>query len=319
MAEGKEYEMLINGFEAGGSGKLVEEKLISTDDNKIVIQGKLLRIANIKGESWIGSENLPDPTLLISELKSGRRKADIFTFTQRMPDLTPRFPYYMEWDNLAVATISTYDHWWKKQIKDKTRNLVRKAEKKGVSVSIADFDENLIKGIVGIYNETPLRQGRPFGHYGKGFETVKRENGTYLDRSVFLCAYFEDEIIGFLKIVFSTYTGAIMQILSKVSHSDKSPTNLLIAKAVELCAEREIPYIVYSKYSYGKIGSMSLLNFKRHNGFKRIDIPRYYVPLTLIGKVALKFKLHRGVIEIMPEKTVEKLRNIKFAWYSKRD
>ena len=310
--------MLINGFEAVGNGTLVEKKLISADDKAIEIQGKLLRIASIKGEAWIGPENLPDPTLLISELKAGKRKADIFTFTQRIPDLTPRFPYYMEWDNLAVANISTYDHWWTKQIKDKTRNLVRKAGKKGVTVSVADFDENLVKGIVGIYNETPMRQGRPFVHYGKNFETVKRENGTYLDRSVFLCAYFEDEVIGFIKIVFSTYTGAIMQILSKISHLDKSPTNLLISKTVELCADRKIPYIVYSKYSYGKIGSSSLLNFKRHNAFKRINIPRYYVPITLIGKVALKLKLHRGVIEIMPEKMVEKLRNLKFAWYSRK-
>ena len=109
-----------------------------------------------------------------------------------------------------------------------------------------------------------------------------------------------------------------MQILSKASHSDKSPTNLLIAKAIELCAERKISYIVYSKYTYGKKGSVSLLNFKRHNGFKQIDIPRYYVPLTLIGKAALKLKLHRGIIEMMPEKMVEKLRNAKFAWYARK-
>ena len=39
------------------------------------------------------------------------------------------------------------------------------------------------RGISNVYNETPIRQGRKFWHYGKSFDQVKAANATYLDRS----------------------------------------------------------------------------------------------------------------------------------------
>ena len=33
-----------------------------------------------------------------------------------------------------------------------------------------------------IFNEAAIRQGRPFWHYGKDFETVKRQFSRYLAR-----------------------------------------------------------------------------------------------------------------------------------------
>ena len=36
-------------------------------------------------------------------------------------------------------------------------------------------------------------QGRKFWHYGKDLNTVKRENGTYLDRCEILGAYYSGQ------------------------------------------------------------------------------------------------------------------------------
>ena len=73
---------------------------------------------------------------------------------------------------------------------------------------------NLSKQHVPIYNETSVRQGKSFWHYGKEFETIKRSLGSYVERSTFIGAYLQDELIGFIKITWVGETGTITQILS---------------------------------------------------------------------------------------------------------
>ncbi len=143
------------------------------------------------------------------------------------------------------------------------------------------FDDSLVRGIWEIYNECPVRQGRPFPHYGKDFDTVRKEEATFLDSSIFIGAFFNDKLIGFVKLVADeTWTQAgLMNIVSMIKHRDKAPTNALIAHAVRACAERGISYLVYSHFAYGKKQRDSVSDFKEHNGFQRFDIPRYYVPL----------------------------------------
>ena len=92
-----------------------------------------------------------------------------------------------------------------------------------------------------IYNETPVRQGKKFWHYNKDFETVKMENGTFADRSIFIGAYFEDTLIGFVKIVLTEGCASTLQVISKIEHRDKKPTNALLAKTVEICASIGVP------------------------------------------------------------------------------
>src|SRR5581483_10717446 len=160
---------------------------------EIKIRGRLLRIARIGGENYLFLDN-PEP-MLDAAKKAGSR-IDIFTFMQRLPDREPKYKYPMQWDNLAVLPVSTYDHWWTKQIDNKTRNMVRKGEKQGVTVRSVAFGEELVRGIHAIYNECPVRQGKPFPHYGKDLDTVRREEGTHLDRSIFLGAYVGETLIG---------------------------------------------------------------------------------------------------------------------------
>ena len=283
---------------------------------EVRINGKLIRIAFIDGE---GYQFLDDPASALQSLKTGPR-IDLFTFIQRLSDTTPRYSYPMEWDNMAALRITTFDDWMTKQIDFKVRNKVRKAGKNGVVVREADYDDAYVQGIHAIYNESPVRQGKPFWHYGKDLEAVRKMNGTFFDRSIFIGAYFEEKMIGFVKLVFDEdkSQAGLMQIVSMISHQDKAPTNALIAQAVQSCADRGISYLWYANMSYGKKHADGLADFKRHNGFQKIEVPRYYVPLTAAGKLALRFNLHHGFSELIPEPVAATYRKIRKQWYGKK-
>jgi len=99
---------------------------------------------------------------------------------------------------------------------------------------------------------------------------------------------------------------------------DKAPTNALVAHAVRACANRQIPHLVYSKFAYGKKTESSLSDFKERNGFQRVDVPRYYVPMTRWGNLALAMGLHHRLVDRLPEPVVAKLRALRSAWYQRK-
>jgi len=281
------------------------------------IKGQLIRIAKLAGD---GYEFLKDPDAAVESLRESRERIDLFTFTRELSKTSPISKYPMEWDNMAVLSVSTFDEWWTKQINDKTRNMIRRAGKKNVTILEIPFDDALVKGISTIYNECPTRQGKPFWHYGKNLDTVRKENGTYLEQSVFIGAYLGSDLIGFAKLVSDDDRGqaSLMQILSMIQHRDKAPTNALIAQAVRSCAQRGITNLVYAAFAYGEKQQDSLSDFKQHNGFKRIEIPRYYVPLTNLGKLAFRLGWHRGFKGYIPKPVFAQLRNVRSLWASCR-
>jgi len=283
---------------------------------EIRIQGRLIRVASLEADRY---EYLDDPVPTIDALRRCEERVDVFTFLQKLSDRSPKYPYRMEWDNLAVITVSTFDEWWNKQINGKTRNMVRRAEKKNIVLREAPFDDDLVKGIWAIYNEVPTRQGKAFAHYGKDVDTVRRMSATFLNRSVFIGAYLDGQLIGFAKLVTDEdrEQAALMHIVSMVEHRDKSPTNALIAQAVRSCADRQIPFLVYSRFAYGKKERDSLSDFKEYNGFRRIDLPRYYVPLTLAGRAALALGMHHPLVDHIPESVLVKLRQVRSSWYAR--
>jgi len=279
----------------------------------ILIQGRVIRIARLAAETY---EFLSDPGETLDALKACGRRIDLFTFTQQLPDITPRYAHPMELDNLAAVPISTFEHWWKHQINGKTRNMIRRAESKGITVREVPFDDALVHGIKAIYDESPVRQGRSFWHYMKDVESVRRENVTFRDRSVFLGAFLDGSMIGFAKLVGDGQgrQAALMQILSMIRHRDKAPTNALVAESVRACAERGTGYLVYSHFAYGRKDRDGLSDFKQHNGFQRIDLPRYYVPFTALGRLALRWRLHHGVADRVPEPMLAHLRRMRGRW-----
>jgi hypothetical protein len=286
-------------------------------DRDIKVSGRLIRTARVDGDKY---RFIDQPEPILEELRRSRSRIDLFTFMQRLPQTSPLHHYQMEWDNLAAIHITTFENWWNQQIGFKARNKAKQAEKKGVILREVPFDDSLTRGIWEIYNETPIRQGRRFPHYGKDHETVRRQAATFLDASFFIGAFFEDRLIGFVKLTTDeTNTQAgLMHIVSMIQHRDKAPTNALVAHAVRACAERGIQYLVYSNFAYGKKQQDSLSDFKERNGFKRTDLPRYYIPLTPLGGLALRFGLHHRIVDRFPEPFMAKLRELRTSLYNRK-
>src|SRR5882672_7315341 len=260
--------------------------IIKVCGKEIRIEGRLIRMAQLEGD---GYEYLEDPKAMLEGLRECKTRIDSFSFMQRLP-------------------VTTFDHWWTQQIGFKARNKAKQGEKKGVVVREAPFDDALVKGIWEVYNENPLRQGTANTHFGKSIEAVHRMEETFLDNSIFIGAYLGNNLIGFAKLVHDeTRTQAgLMNIVSMIRHRDMAPTNMLVAQAVRSCAQRGIAYLVYSRYAYGKKQQSSLTDFKERNGFKQIDLPRYYVPLTQMGTLALRLGLHHRLSERIPESVAAK-------------
>jgi hypothetical protein len=283
----------------------------------VKVQGRLVRIARLEADKH---EFVEDPAAMLEGLRKSGTRIDLFTFLQKLPDTSPKYSYPMEWDNLAVLPVTTFEHWWNHQIRSLPRNRARQAEKKGATIREVPFDDALVRGIWEVYNETTVRQGKPNVHYGKDLETVRKEAATFLDRSVFIGAFVGESLIGFAKLMWDeTRTQAnLMNIVAMVRHRDKAPTNALIAQAVRTCADRGIPYLVYQSFSYGKKQQDSLSTFKEISGFQKVDLPRYYVPLTTLGSWAFRLGLHRKLVDHLPESLVARFRAVRSAWYNRK-
>ena len=287
-------------------------------NQSIKITGKILRVARPDADKFIFLDC--DPREISAGLRKCGKRVDLFTFMDRLPGSAQRFDFPMELDNLAAIRITTFDNWWMNQLGFKARNKAKQAGKKGVVLRQVPFDDDLADAIWQIYNETPVRQGRHFPHFGKSLEQVRAESATYLENSVFIGAFLENKMIGFVKILFDGLgaQAGLLNIVSLIAHRDKAPTNALVAEAVRICADRGVSFLTYSNFSYGKKEQDSLSDFKERNAFERIDVPRYFVPLTPLGRAALKFGLHHDIKDRLPQSVSEKLRQIRQVWYSRR-
>ncbi|HEY1663729.1 MAG TPA: hypothetical protein VGI03_15025 [Verrucomicrobiae bacterium] len=280
-------------------GKTALVPSVEIEGRTVIATGSLFKLAAIRDADVVEDAPVKDPQAFIAALKTSGLQADVFTFFQRPPDVSPRFDFHFEWDNYAAVVVSTFEDWWEK-LPQETRKNVRRAAKRGVTAQAVPFDDELARGIWQLCNESPMRQGKPFWHFGKDFETVKREHSTYEERSDFIGAYFEGHLIGFIKMVYVDSVAFILHILASNAYTDKRPINALIAKAVEVCAQKGMRYFVYDHYVYGNKTDSSLVEFKRRNGFEQVRFPRYYIPLTLKGKIVIHLKLYRGLVGLLP-------------------
>ena len=309
--------MGINYFELEVRGKKIRVPSLCVDDKTVIVLGKWLGMASVFDEEWLVGEAVVDPESFVTELKQHRLKADVFTFSQKLPQIEPKHRYHMEWDNVAAIPTATYSDWWDNRLPQETRKNVRRSVRRGVIVKAMALDDEFIRGIVAIYNETPIRQGQRFAHYGKDFDTIRKEVSPLLDRSEFIGAYFGGDLIGFIKLVYMGEVAGILHIVSMNKHYDKRPTNALIAKAVEICNSKGIKYLVYGKYTYGNKTNSPLSEFKRRNGFQKVLVPRYYVPLSLKGRISIKLKLHRGLLGLLPADVITSLLKLRSQFFQR--
>jgi len=285
------------------NGKTVSFECAKINGQTYCVTRGLLRVMSVE-DDWY--EDVNDPASVIAGLNESDTRADIFTFWQRLPDVEPKYHYHTEWQSLAVLPIKSFDFWWNKQIKDKTRNMVRKAKKAGIEVREASYDDAFVQGMTDIFNETPVRQGRQFWHYGKDFETVKRQFSRFLFREELIGAYYGGELVGFAMLANAVKYGVLGQIISKIKHRDKAINNALIAKVIEKCETKQLPYLVYAYWNEN-----SLSDFKRHCGFECIKLPRYFVPLTFRGTLALKLGIHCDWKEAIPRQIKDPLKKLR--------
>src|SRR4029077_2385226 len=201
---------------------------IDINGTRIIIEGKVPRIAKPEQE-WF--EDMEDPEMVINALRRTKRGPGLLHLCQRLPAGEPKYSYQMETDSIAALPIKSYSHWWEKQIDGAARNKVRKAQKKGIEVRLANFDDRFVEGITSIFNEAPIRQGRHFLHYGKDFDTVKRQFSRFLFREELFGAYLGEELVGFIMLGNAGRYADLGQIISKIAHRNLAPTNALLAKA----------------------------------------------------------------------------------------
>jgi len=230
--------------------------------------------------------------------KLGERGIDIFTFIERKwcnTIFNPSEAWLKTEDNIALFQVTTYDEWWQ-NVGKKTRNMVRKAEKTGVTTEVVEPNEKLAEGIWKIFNETPIRQERAYPHYGVSLQTTTRSVFS-AQNCTFIGAFFQDELAGFTQLIHGDKISIITQILALQKHLDKAVNNALIAKAVEVCATKKIGWLMY-----GRMGNHPALDkFKQSNGFSRFPVTRYYVPITKKGRIAVKIGLHREIKDVLPQ------------------
>ena len=305
-----------NCVEVRARGRFVTVPAVDIGGRTVIARGKRLRIATVRSEEMLERE-LENPDLYINALKDGanqKLKAHIFSFVQKLPATQPKYPYRMEWESVAAIQLVSSKLWWE-ALPQETRKNVRRSQRRGVAVKMRELDGALIQDIRGVNNESPLRQGRRNAYYGKSFEETKKLYGEFVGRCDFICAYFGEELIGFLHLVYRGEVASILNLTTKARHFDKRPANALVAKAVELCEARQISYVTYGLYNYGNKRDSPLREFKIRNGFEEILVPRFFVPLTAWGAVCLKLKLHRGLIGILPSSVISLVVDLRSKWY----
>jgi len=302
--------MTVGSAEITVKGKTQVVPAVEIEGRTVLVKGKWIKTAAIRDQVSAEGELVKDPAAFMVALKKSGLKPDVFTFFQRPPDVKPKHPYPYDWENYAAVPITTFNDWWE-SLPQEARKNTRRSAKRGVTVKVVPFDDELVRGIHALCNETPVRQGRPFWHYGKDFETIKRLHATYLERSDFIGAYFENKLIGFIKLVYVDRLALIFHILAMNDHYDKRPINALITKAVEVCAQRGVGYFVYDQYVYGNKSQSTLVEFKRRNGFQQIDYPTYHIPLTWKGRIYCGLRLYRGAVGLLPEPVLRRVLAVR--------
>ena len=285
------------------------------EDPPIAVRGSWLKVASVIDEDWREGEFSEDIDHIVKNLRHPRNmRADLFTFSEKPTDPQPHYPYPYVLDSVAGIPNLTFNDWWTNRVSSDLRKDVRRSAKRGIEIRSVSFTDALVLGIMEIYNETAIRQGRKFWHYGKSFADVKRENSTFLDRSEFLGAFHDGELVGFLKIVYVDRMARMMQILAKDAYRGSRPMNALIAKAVERAEAAGCVLLTYGKFTYSQ-GDDSVTAFKARNGFENIAVPQYFIPLTAKGRLAMLLNLHRGLKWWVPRWVHRRLKLLRLWVY----
>lgn len=277
----------------------------TAEPKEVVVRGRILKTAALRHEWCDFLEYAPRD---IERLLERGLTADLFTFVEDIGTNPDGYDYHHEMVSVAVLPVTTFEKWWD-DIGFKPRNKIRKAQKSGVEVRVVELDDEFAKGVEAIYNESPVRQGRKFYHYGKKADAIKAELTSFQDQSILVGAYFREELIGFMKLFPGAHVLRTIHIIAKLSHREKCAMDILISKAVELCAERKLNYVQYGSWTDGGVGA-----FRGKHGFEPLTLKRYYVPLTWRGHLLLQLQFHRPMRDRIPASLLGHVLALRNTW-----
>jgi hypothetical protein len=219
------------------------------------------------------------------------KNVDLFSFIDRsfLRKSNDNLDFYHCPETIGLLHTESYDAWLK-SLPARERTAVRKTARIGLTTHVVDVDEGFIEAAHKIYNETPVRQGRKYSGFGITIDDVRKKFAN-LQTSKVIGAYLDNKLIGLIWVEFGDRVAAMMSFLSLISYRNKNPNNALIAAAVKLCDEKGYRYLTYGNMGYNP----GLDFFKKNNGFRRVAVSRYFVPLTFKGQLAIKMNLCRSV------------------------
>lgn len=241
-------------------------------------------------EPYEHTRDIYPSSALLEALQS--RGVDLFSFIERtfLKQATlQKYGFYSCPETIGLLHFEDFDVWCK-TLPSRERNLIKKAERIGLKTVVADIDEEFILSAQKIYNETPMRQGRRYSGFGITTEDIRKKFEN-LQSSKVIGAYYDNQLIGLTWVEFGDQVAAMMSFLSLISYRNKNPNNAMIAYAVKLCTEKGYKYLTYGNMGYNP----GLDFFKKNNGFRRVAVPRYFMPLTFKGQMAVKLNLCRSM------------------------
>jgi len=131
--------------------------------------------------------------------------------------------------------------------------------------------------------------------------------------STYIGAYLQEELLGFIAILYGSDIAIISEILSMQKYRDKAVNNALLAEAVEVCASKGQRWLMYGRFG----NHPSLDRFKESNGFVNFPLTRYYIPLTWKGGVAVSLGLRKEFQDALPQSLKYSLIPVE-NWISRR-
>ncbi|KKN83058.1 hypothetical protein LCGC14_0303240 [marine sediment metagenome] len=230
---------------------------------------------------WLGAD--AESIQLLRAIESG---ANMYSYWSEFSN-----HQYQLTDQFAGIPVSSYADWWN-SISRKTRNMVRKAQKLGLTVQRMAFNDELLAATYAIYNESPTRQNRAFPPYGRNTKRIAMDREKtlpqYYHGEEYLVARHNGKIIAYIHLVYTRDSVMFNEILGLMKHRNTSAINFLINEAVKLASDMKLKYIIY-----GKLANNNLGKFKLNNGFEKIKMYRYFAPVNIRGKLICSLRIYK--------------------------
>ena len=124
--------MALKQVEVRVSGKNTLVPAAEICGRTVIAKGGGIKTASILDDQLVEGELVSDPVAFVAALKQSGLPADVLTFFQRPPDVTPKFKQHYEWDNYAVVDTTSFEGWWE--------NLPQEAARRSFDLFYRDIE-----------------------------------------------------------------------------------------------------------------------------------------------------------------------------------